>query len=167
VQLVIADTGPVNYLLLIGHIDILPALFDKVILPSVVKDELADPKAPIPVQNWIANTPAWVEVRSSTGSLDDEYLSRLDAGEEAAIVLAVELHVDLLLMDDREGVIAARRKGFRVAGTLAVLSMAAQRDLLNLTEAFERLKRTSFHYRQKSWISFSTNSPAGRSPIWS
>jgi predicted nucleic acid-binding protein len=32
VRLVIADTGPVNYLILIGHIDILPALFDKVIL---------------------------------------------------------------------------------------------------------------------------------------
>jgi predicted nucleic acid-binding protein len=33
VQLVIADTGPVNYLILIGHIDVLPALFEKVILP--------------------------------------------------------------------------------------------------------------------------------------
>jgi hypothetical protein len=26
-QLVIADTGPVNYLVLIGHIDLLPASF--------------------------------------------------------------------------------------------------------------------------------------------
>jgi predicted nucleic acid-binding protein len=149
VKLVIADTGPVNYLLLIGHIDILPALFEKVIIPSVVSDELADPKAPIPVQNWIANAPAWVEVRSATGSFHDESLSRLDAGEEAAIILAVELNADLLLMDDREGVIAARRKGFRVAGTLGVLSMAAQRALLNLPEAFERLKRTNFHYRKE------------------
>ena len=39
-QLVIADTGPINYLILIGHIDILPALFEQVILPSTVKDEL-------------------------------------------------------------------------------------------------------------------------------
>jgi predicted nucleic acid-binding protein len=31
--------------------------------------------------------------------------------EAAAIMLAVELGADLLLMDDREGVIAARRKG--------------------------------------------------------
>jgi hypothetical protein len=34
VQLVIADTGPINYLVLIGHIGILPALFRKVILPA-------------------------------------------------------------------------------------------------------------------------------------
>ncbi len=39
-------------------------------------------------------------------------------------------------------------KGFRVAGTLAVLGMAARRDLLNLHDAVDRLKRTSFHYRQ-------------------
>ena len=36
-RLVIADTGPVNYLVLIGNIDLLPALFDKVILPSAVQ----------------------------------------------------------------------------------------------------------------------------------
>jgi len=29
VQLVIADTGPINYLILIEHIGILPALFEK------------------------------------------------------------------------------------------------------------------------------------------
>jgi len=36
VRLVIADTSPINYLLLIGHIDIVPALFEKVILPAAV-----------------------------------------------------------------------------------------------------------------------------------
>jgi predicted nucleic acid-binding protein len=29
VQLVVADTGPINYLILIGHIDLLPQLFEK------------------------------------------------------------------------------------------------------------------------------------------
>jgi hypothetical protein len=37
VQLVIADTGPVNYLILIGHIDILPVMFERVLLPSAVR----------------------------------------------------------------------------------------------------------------------------------
>lgn len=148
-QLVIADTGPVNYLVLIGHIALLPELFEKVILPSVVRDELAKPKAPLPVRNWIANAPAWVQVRPAAGNFEDLSLSRLDAGEEAAIVLAIELRADLLLMDDREGVIAARAKGFRVAGTLGILSMAARRGFLDLADAFERLKGTNFHYRQE------------------
>jgi hypothetical protein len=37
VQLVIADTGPVNYQILIGHIDVLPALFQKVIRPVFMR----------------------------------------------------------------------------------------------------------------------------------
>jgi predicted nucleic acid-binding protein len=54
VRLVIADTSPINYLLLIGHIDIRPALFDKVILPAAVWDELKHPKAPPVVRSWVA-----------------------------------------------------------------------------------------------------------------
>lgn len=65
-MLVIADTGPVNYLLLVGHIDILPALFGNVILPSVVRDELTDPGTPLAVRNWSAHPPPWVDVRLTT-----------------------------------------------------------------------------------------------------
>ena len=102
-QLVVADTGPINYLLLIEQIEILPALFGKVILPSVVRDEMARPKAPLMVRSWIANTPLWVEVRSAAVHFSDASLRRLDAGEGAAISLALEIEADLLLMDDREG----------------------------------------------------------------
>jgi predicted nucleic acid-binding protein len=142
--LVIADTGPVNYLLLVGHIDVLPALFGKVILPSVVRDELTDPGTPLVVRNWSAHPPPWVDVRLTTSDPDAVALKGLDAGEVTAITLALELAADLLLMDDREGVIAARRKGFAVTGTLGVLDLAAERGLLNLGEAFDRLKRTNF-----------------------
>jgi predicted nucleic acid-binding protein len=76
-------------------------------------------------------------------------MERLDAGEEDAIALAGEFHADLMLMDDREGVLIARSKGFRVAGTLGILSMAAAHRLVDLEDAFERIKRTSFHYRQE------------------
>jgi predicted nucleic acid-binding protein len=38
VRLVIADTGPVNYLILIGHIDLLPRVFERVILPAAGSD---------------------------------------------------------------------------------------------------------------------------------
>ena len=147
-QLVIADTGPINYLILIDHIDILAALFERVVLPSTVRDELARSKAPPLVQNWIADPPSWVEVRPVV-HVHDPALDKLDAGEEDAIALAVELHADLLLIDDRAGVMVARRKGFRVAGTLTILAMAAQHRLLNLADAFDLIKRTNFHYQQE------------------
>lgn len=148
-QLVIADTSPVNYLILIGQIDVLPVLFDHVILPAAVRDELNAPKAPAAVQRWIAASPAWILVRTATGPISDPAIRELDCGESDALTLAIELHADLLLVDDREAVAVARDKGLRVAGTLTVLAMAAQKGLLNLRDAVDRLKLTSFHYRQE------------------
>lgn len=146
-RLVVADTSPINYLLLIGHIDILPVLFGGVILPAAVWDELKHPKAPLVVRNWVASAPPWVDVRPSI-SFHDASLEALDAGEGAAIALAIELHADLVLMDDEEGVSTARGKGLAVTGTLGILSRAAQRHLLNLEDAFDRVKRTNFRFRQ-------------------
>jgi predicted nucleic acid-binding protein len=108
VRLVIADTGPLNYLILIGHIDLLPVLFEKVVLPTTVQSELASSKAPPFVRHWIGDPPAWLEVREAPLSqVEDASLKGIDAGERAAIQLAVSLDADLLLMDDRKGVNAA------------------------------------------------------------
>ena len=149
-QLVIADTSPINYLLLIGHIDVLPAVFQKIVLPGIVRNELSHPKAPLVVRDWIANPPAWVEIRPTTSHPHDAALDGLDAGEEDAIALALELHADVLLMDDEDGAIVARAKGFEVTGTLGVLNRAAQRRLVDLADAFDRIKRTNFRYRQET-----------------
>ena len=76
-------------------------------------------------------------------------MEKLDAGEEDAIALAIELRADLILMDDRDGILVARSKGFRASGTLGILAMAAAHGLLSLAEAFDRIKRTSFYYQQE------------------
>jgi predicted nucleic acid-binding protein len=149
VRLVIADTGPVNYLLLIGHIEILPALFERVILPSAVKDELANQDTPLLVRNWVNDLPLWADVRHPSRLLTDPPIVDLGAGETAAITLAIELHADLLLMDDRRGVIAALQRGLIVTGTLGLLTRAAKREILDLASAFDKLKRTNFRYRQE------------------
>lgn len=144
-RLVVSDTGPINYLVLIGHIDLLPILFEKVVMPVAVMNELTDPDAPPVVRAWIANPPGWIEVREAPPSFDDALLAPLDDGERAAIALAAALHPEpLLLMDDREGVLVARKKGLAVTGTIGVLDMAAQRGLLDLAEAFTRLRTTTF-----------------------
>lgn len=51
-------------------------------------------------------------------------------------------------MDDRDDVAFARSQGFAVTGTLGILDLAARRGLIDLPEAFTRLKATTFHYRQ-------------------
>jgi len=51
--LVVADTGPLDYLVLTGDIELLPKLFGRVLLPQVVRDELANAEAPQAVRDWI------------------------------------------------------------------------------------------------------------------
>jgi predicted nucleic acid-binding protein len=150
VRAVIADTGPIHYLILTGDSDILAALFEKVIIPSMVFEELGRAEAPAAVRNWIQSPPGWLEVLTQPeGALDDPSLEGLDEGEKAALSLASLVAADLVLMDDRAGVRAARTRGFRVIGTLRVLDLAARRGFLDLADAFERIKRTNFRYRQE------------------
>lgn len=61
-----------------------------------------------------------------------------------AIALAQELSADALLLDDRDGVAAARKLGLFVTGTLGVLDMAAERTLLSLPNAVAALRQTTF-----------------------
>lgn len=59
-------------------------------------------------------------------------------------MLAKELGADGLLIDDRDGRREATRRDLRVIGTLGVLAAAAEKELLDLPEAIERLRGTTF-----------------------
>ena len=146
-RLVVADTGPLNYLVMIEAIEVLPRLFEQILVPAAVYDELAHADAPAPVRAFIAHKPAWLEVRPNPDrSVDDAADSSLDEGERAAIALATSVGADLILMDDRAGVAVAYRHGLMVTGTLGVLDLAARRGLLDLATAFAKLKATNFRY---------------------
>lgn len=81
--------------------------------------------------------------------INDASLEPLGAGERAAISLALSLHADLILIDERKGTAVALGKGFEATGTLGVLSLASRRGLVDLADFFARLKRTNFRYRQE------------------
>src|SRR6266581_5744527 len=126
-RLVVADTSPLNYLVLIGQVEILPALFERIFVPQTVQNELRQNEAPENVRRWIAAPPSWLEIMPEEGESNDPNLLRLDDGERAAILLAIRIGAELLLIDDRDGVNLARSRGFAVTGTLGILDLAATR----------------------------------------
>jgi len=147
VTTVIADTGPVNYLIQIGEIGVLPRVFGSVLVPNAVADELSHPRAPMAVRGWIAAPPPWLII-SSAQPVSDAFYPELGRGERHLLALAGSLGTDLLLlMDDRAAITVAASLGFGSLGTLGVLIRAAQRGLIDLSSAFERLKATSFRVR--------------------
>ena len=147
-RIVVADTGPLRYLAQIDQIELLPRLFEKIFIPSIVSDELRHPSAPEAVRKWIGSKPSWLDI-SMVSSSDDPSLGALDQGERSAIALGLALSADLLLIDDRRGAASARTKGFEVIGTLGVLDLAARRDIVDLSEAVARLRTTNFRRREE------------------
>lgn len=151
-RVVIADTGPIYYLVLIDCADILHTLFAAVIIPSTVLAELTHAETPAKVREWMGQSPEWLAVHDvSNLSVTNQPIQgeptwpKLDEGEAAVIKLAKTIEADLLLMDDRKGVRVAREQGFAVTGTLGVLELAAERHGLDLRKAINLLGRTNFY----------------------
>lgn len=143
-MIIVADTSPINYLILIEEIDILTEMYGTVVIPHAVHQELLRPSAPETVRNWTRQLPTWLEVRTPVNA-PDKSLATLDPGERDAIMLAAELQADQLIVDDRQRRHEAERRGIPVIGTLGVLREAATLGLLNLRTAVKRLKATNFH----------------------
>jgi predicted nucleic acid-binding protein len=142
-KVVVADTSPLNYLLLIGELDLLLRLYGEVLIPDVVASELSDPDAPALVSAWASHMPSWIEVRPTPAS--NEKLTTLDEGERAAILLAeAQPPPVLLLIDDADGRAEAERRHIAATGTLGTLRAAAIRGFVDLPLALARLKATNF-----------------------
>jgi predicted nucleic acid-binding protein len=142
-MIVVADTSPLNYLVLIDEVELLFALYDSVLIPVEVHRELQHPKTPPAVRAWASSLPPWCQVRGLS-SVPDAALNELEAGERDAIQLALEMGIDTLLMDDIEGRREAIQRHLYVTGTVGVLEKAAQRGLTEFRASLERLARTNF-----------------------
>ena len=147
-MIVVADTTPLNYLVLIGEIELLPALYETVLIPLEVHRELQHPKTPVAVRAWAGNLPLWCQMRDLS-TLPDAGLCELDAGERDAIQLALETGIDTLLIDEADGRREALRRHLHVAGTVALLEKAAQRGFTDFHAALARLEKTSFRLSAK------------------
>lgn len=141
-MIVVSDTGPLNYLSLIGHLDVLPQLYGRVVVPRAVADELSRPSSPESIRTQLRNPPAWLQIVDA--AISDSDLQTLGDGEQQAITLAQKLRADLLLCDDKDAREAALRRNLRVTGTLGVLQDAARAGLVNLAAALTTLQQTNF-----------------------
>ncbi|MBW4544411.1 MAG: DUF3368 domain-containing protein [Symplocastrum torsivum CPER-KK1] len=142
-MIIVSNTSPINYLILIGHINLLPELFGAIIIPQAVYSELSDTSAPSPVQTWIATPPDWLKIQP-VSQPSDAILDLLDPGERAAILLAQELNADLLLLDDMKARRTATKRGLAITGILGILDQAATMKLIDLPAAVQNLQSTSF-----------------------
>ena len=144
-MIVVADSGPLHYLILLEQVDLLRRFYGQVVVPEAVASELSNAAAPGVVSEWIAAPPSWLEVRPVAPEVLAAITDDLDLGERAAIALAEAMRADLLLIDEAAGRAEAKRRHLRVTGTLGVLRSGAEQGLVDVPDLLERLKTTSFY----------------------
>lgn len=131
-MIIVSDTSPLSNLAIVDHLFLLKEIYQTVVIPEAVAEELENAKADEPRIAAVLSL-EWVAIRAAQNialisELRNERL--LDRGESEAIALALELNAEELLIDERLGRREASRLGISMTGVLGVLLIAKRRGLI-------------------------------------
>jgi len=142
-MLVVSDSSPLNILVRVEQIQVLPKLFSSVIIPKAVADELSKPTTPEAVRFWLASAPSWLSVLQPKNAVDPSKTRH--RGERDAIALAIEIKADAILLDEPKPRRDAAKENLLVVGTIGVLERAANDRLVDdLESIYQHIKATDF-----------------------
>ncbi len=130
-MIIVSDSSPLINLACINKLHLLPELFNEVIIPHSVYQEIVEFGEGQPGSDAVKNS-SWISVRNCN-QLDqlNEFRKELDIGEAEALTLAIELNADILLIDEFKGRAIARKNKIHVLGLLGILLEAKKRNLIN------------------------------------
>ena len=138
---VVSDTTPLHYLILIRRDSVLNTLYGQVIVPPAVLQELSHSAAPPIIAGWAKSPPPWVMIK--TPAFIPTRFDHLDIDERQALALAKEIHADFVLLDDKVARRFAENETIKVKGTLGIVADAAKAGLLPFRQTVEALQRTT------------------------
>lgn len=127
---VISNTSPITNLAGIGQLDFLRQLYGTVTIPQAVYKEMVGLSRTVPGTLEV-QTLRWITAQPVTDLNQIETLRAiLDQGEAEAIVLAMELNAELLIIDERPGRAIARQYSLNITGVLGVLLEAKRQGVI-------------------------------------
>ncbi|HEY1422541.1 MAG TPA: hypothetical protein VGF20_03745 [Candidatus Acidoferrum sp.] len=106
-MIAVSDTTPLRYLLAIKQVRLFENIFEKVLVPDAVFEELTNPMTPEIVRRTVSQLPGWLAVQTISPTVVRPTSDRLGKGERQAIILAESLRPDFLLMDEKIGRLVA------------------------------------------------------------
>lgn len=148
-MIVVANAGPLIALAQIDHFALLRGLYGHLYIPTAVREEVVTAGQGRPGAGLTGDAD-WIDVvevhdRAAVQILAD----RLDIGESQAIVLAIELDADLLLIDEARGRRVAEARGIARTGTIGTLIMGKRRGLLpSVAPELDKLQIAGFRMGQ-------------------
>jgi predicted nucleic acid-binding protein len=148
--IVVSNASPLIALAKIGRLDLLPELFESIIVPQAVYDEVVTSGAERPGVLEIRQA-SWIKTRSITDQSKVSYLlAELDRGEAEALVLAEEVSTNWVLLDETKARLVAELVGLHYIGTVGLLLLAKQLGKLAfLRPVLDELRANQFYISQK------------------
>ena len=129
-MIVISDTSPIINLAIIDKLDLLPQLFDTIVIPEAVFNEIVIIGKGLPGSDIIENA-KWVEVKACNNRiLINSLLDYVQIGEAEALTLALELHADTIIVDEAAARNLAEQFGLNFTGLLGILIKAKEHGLI-------------------------------------
>lgn len=128
-QTVVGDSGPLIALAIIGQLELLPRLYQRVIVPQTVWDEITVQGAGLPGALEVSRV-TWLDIQRVESQRLQSLAILVDRGEAEAIALAMDNPGSTVLLDDAQARRVAERFGVDRIGTLGVLRRAKKAGLL-------------------------------------
>jgi predicted nucleic acid-binding protein len=127
---IVSDASPLIALARIGQLELLSKLYQNVLLPNAVWEEVVSRGEELPGAS-ATETAEWIMQRTVRNrTLVQALRQDLDAGEAEAIALAIEINPELLLMDEKRGRETARHLGLEYIGIIGVMIEAKHSGLV-------------------------------------
>lgn len=146
-RVAVSNSGPLIHLTLAGLLDLVFELYDLILIPPsvyneiIVKGKEQGHSDAFVLERAIINEKIKVEAIKKSKSNTEITSSKLHEGEINAIILSLQPKVKIILLDDEEARIFARKLGIKVSGTLGILIELFKRNLFGLPEALQYLKK--------------------------
>ncbi len=142
-KLVIADSGPIFSLLIIGRLDLLLKLFEEIRIPRAVWEEITRDETK-DFYNQIIDF--FHDKIQDINSFNDLSFI-MDYGESESVILYNELQADFLLIDDKKARKIAENFNINCIGTIGLLSVSKEKGFISkLKPIFEILLSNNRYY---------------------
>lgn len=131
-MIVVSDTSPITNLAAIHQLDLLQQLYRTIFIPLAVYNEMVTVGKVVPGAVEVQSL-SWFQTQTLTNAQkvkDIQTKANIDLGEAEAIILALELKANLILMDERRGRALAAKYELNVIGLLGVLLQAKQKNFI-------------------------------------
>lgn len=153
-MIIVSDTTPIISLSKIERLDLLQKLFEIIMIPRAVYNELTSNKQ-FQEEAKAINDAEYIKVVEVENLKAVELLQRatgLDLGESEAIIYTDSYKVGMLLIDEIKGRKVAMQMGISVMGTVGILMAAYDEKLISaneIKEYIEIMKNVGRHISDK------------------